>query len=411
MRAGLALLCLAAALPAESHWALRSVSSALRESPAEAAVLGPLGIGVLRQRPFQHDTDLVLEQSLRSYGGAALGDWRAEWDLLGRAVESSDAAWLPAPDGSGARSRTLEAWSPAQRDLRALLSVEQLNLRWQGARASVIAGRQSVNLGIGFFFSPLDVFAPFGPLDSYRDFRPGVDAVRASWSPSPYDLVELIGVAGYRAASPGTSDLPPDALDLGGPSGQGSLLARAQVNGELWSLSVQGGRLRSDLHLASAIQIEAWSASWLLEGAWNAALAESPGPPAAPSAELRSHHWAWNAGFSRQWKSWLSSRLEGGASGVLELEGGSELRASSADPRAALSMEAQAGPLWILSATLLHNGWTAASQEALLTAERSLNDESALTLSVSAPILWGPSAAASDLYAPYAFRLELRSVL
>jgi hypothetical protein len=404
VKACLLLFGLAAALPAESHWALRSVSSALKESPVEVTVPSPLGIGVLRQRPYPHDADLVLEQSLRSYGGAALGDWRAEWDLLGRAIESSDAAWLPAPDGSGARSRALEAWSPAQPGLRATGSVEQLNLRWQGARASFIAGRQSVNLGVGFFFSPLDVFAPFGPLDSYRYFRPGVDAVRASWSPSPYDLLELIAVAGYRSSSPGAPSLPPDALDLEGPSGQGSLLARAQANGELWSFTLQGGRLRTDLHLAAAVQIEAWSASWLLEGGWDAALAESP-------AGLRGHRWAWNAGFSRQWKSWLSSRFEGGASGVLELDGAPDLLASSAAPRAALLLEAQAGPLWTLSTTLLHNGWTDASQEALFSAERSLNDESALTLSVSAPILWGPSAIAADLDAPYAFRLELRTLL
>ena len=41
-----------------------------------------------------------------------------------------------------------------------------------------ILGRQPVQLGTCFFLSPNDLFQPFSPEAYYRDYKPGVDAVR-----------------------------------------------------------------------------------------------------------------------------------------------------------------------------------------------------------------------------------------
>ncbi|KPJ59363.1 MAG: hypothetical protein AMJ46_11545 [Latescibacteria bacterium DG_63] len=45
-------------------------------------------------------------------------------------------------------------------------------------RADVVFGRQAVGWGRGVFFGAVDIFAPFSPLESDREWRRGIDAVR-----------------------------------------------------------------------------------------------------------------------------------------------------------------------------------------------------------------------------------------
>lgn len=410
-RFALALCCLAAApLRAESHFALRSISSLLRESPAELEFITfepPFFVAQgVHRRLFPHDWDLVQDQSLRLYGGEDRGPFRLEWNLLAEAVESSERNWLPSQSAQDGRSRALEGWSPVHGDGIARAEIDQLNLRWQGQHGSAILGRQPVNLGVGFYFSPLDAFAQFSPTETYRDFRPGVDALRLSWSPSDYSLVELIGVAGYRPKDPWA--LPPDPLDLDGPYGQGSLLVRAQANGNAWSLTLQGGRRRDQAELGGAVQIEWLDSSWSLEGDWLADLAETQVWTPDGPARVRYHQPTWNAGFSRQWNSWLSSRLEGGAVGTLDAYDNGDLAFHWAQDRAALSLQAQASPLWVLSGAVFWTGGPGDSLQLLATAERSVSDDSSVTLSLSGPVLWPQSGVAPDEFSPYGIRLDWR---
>ncbi len=72
---------------------------------------------------------------------------------------------------------------------RALLA---LHPKW----GNVTIGRQAIGLGRGVIFGAADVFAPFSPLEVDREWRRGVDALRAEYRTTDTTSIELIGVAG-----------------------------------------------------------------------------------------------------------------------------------------------------------------------------------------------------------------------
>jgi len=61
-------------------------------------------------------------------------------------------------------------------------------------RATV--GRQAIGWGRGVLFSATDLFLPFSPLDSDREWRAGVDAVRLSFPLTNLVSAEAVGVGG-----------------------------------------------------------------------------------------------------------------------------------------------------------------------------------------------------------------------
>jgi hypothetical protein len=60
----------------------------------------------------------------------------------------------------------------------------------------VTVGRQAIGLGRGMLFGAADLFSPFSPLEVDREWRRGVDAVRAEYRLSPTSSAEVIGVFG-----------------------------------------------------------------------------------------------------------------------------------------------------------------------------------------------------------------------
>jgi hypothetical protein len=60
----------------------------------------------------------------------------------------------------------------------------------------VTVGRQAIGLGRGVLFGAVDVFAPFTPLEVDREWRRGVDALRAEYRMSATSSAELIGAFG-----------------------------------------------------------------------------------------------------------------------------------------------------------------------------------------------------------------------
>ncbi|MBN2309414.1 MAG: hypothetical protein JXR94_10615 [Candidatus Hydrogenedentes bacterium] len=61
---------------------------------------------------------------------------------------------------------------------------------------SVVVGRQAIGLGRGVLFGAVDVFSPFSPAEVDREWRRGIDAVRAEYHLSDTSAVELIGAFG-----------------------------------------------------------------------------------------------------------------------------------------------------------------------------------------------------------------------
>lgn len=57
--------------------------------------------------------------------------------------------------------------------------IDRAFVAWHAPGAEVTLGRQAVGLGRGVLFGAVDVFAPFSPLEADREWRRGVDALRA----------------------------------------------------------------------------------------------------------------------------------------------------------------------------------------------------------------------------------------
>lgn len=79
--------------------------------------------------------------------------------------------------------------------------VDRLAVTVRAPHVDVTVGRQPITFGTTYFFTPLDLVAPFSPLTLDREYKPGVDAVRAD---------AYVGVSGHltvAAAYAGSWDL------------------------------------------------------------------------------------------------------------------------------------------------------------------------------------------------------------
>jgi hypothetical protein len=108
-------------------------------------------------------------------GGAVSGESRAFWRLR-------QWDWELDADDDG-------NWSWRQEIDRALIA---LHPGW----GEVVVGRQAIGLGRGVLFGALDVFSPFAPAEADREWRRGVDAVRAEVRLSDTVSAEAILVGG-----------------------------------------------------------------------------------------------------------------------------------------------------------------------------------------------------------------------
>lgn len=70
--------------------------------------------------------------------------------------------------------------------------LDRANVALQSDRIEGIVGRQTISWGTTLFLTPADPFAPFDPADPFRDYRVGVDAVRARVFPSALSEIESV---------------------------------------------------------------------------------------------------------------------------------------------------------------------------------------------------------------------------
>jgi len=70
--------------------------------------------------------------------------------------------------------------------------LDRVNVALSHGAWSLRAGRQAISWGTTLFLTPADPFAPFDPADPFREYRRGVDAVRAQWYPAPQSLVDVV---------------------------------------------------------------------------------------------------------------------------------------------------------------------------------------------------------------------------
>lgn len=98
-----------------------------------------------------------------------------------------EAPWRVVPlAGAAASGSTWAYWHEIDR-----LAVA-LHLPW----VELTVGRQALGWGRGVLFGAIDLFAPFTPLEVDREFRRGVDAVRAEVRLGPKASLDAVGVFG-----------------------------------------------------------------------------------------------------------------------------------------------------------------------------------------------------------------------
>ena len=120
-------------------------------------------------------------------------------------------------------------------------------LAWRVGRGELQLGRQAIGWGRGVLFGAVDIFAPFNPLESDREWRRGVDALRASLPLGPLFTAE--GVVAFG----GSVDESAFVGRLHGYVGEldGELLVgrrrRDLFVGSAWSLPVKDAELHGEL--------------------------------------------------------------------------------------------------------------------------------------------------------------------
>lgn len=77
--------------------------------------------------------------------------------------------------------------------------IDRAAITFDHARYQLTVGRQAVGWGRGVLFSAVDIFAPFTPLESDRDWRRGIDAVRGTAAVSDRVSVEMVAALGESA--------------------------------------------------------------------------------------------------------------------------------------------------------------------------------------------------------------------
>ena len=81
--------------------------------------------------------------------------------------------------------------------------IDRAFVAWHAGGAEITVGRQAVGLGRGVLFGAVDLFAPFSPLEADREWRRGVDAVRADVKLA--DRWSLDGVAAFGESLRGSA--------------------------------------------------------------------------------------------------------------------------------------------------------------------------------------------------------------
>ena len=79
-------------------------------------------------------------------------------------------------------------------DAAMTLEADRLNVRWERPGVMrVVAGRQAITWGVSVLWPVLDLFAPFAPERIDREYKPGVDAFRATVALGTLSEVDVVG--------------------------------------------------------------------------------------------------------------------------------------------------------------------------------------------------------------------------
>ena len=139
-------------------------------------------------------------------------------------------------------------WLPLQ-----FTDTDDPNVLWKGEldrlmvkvrfwKIDLTVGRQPISFGVGFVFQPMDLVGTFSPLEIDKEFKPGVDAVRADIALGKFTELTLVGVFGgpvcrHTSVPSSTNPLAPSKWTT--PSGGGCSPGGARLDPEHSSAAVR----------------------------------------------------------------------------------------------------------------------------------------------------------------------------
>ena len=133
----------------------------------------------------------------------------------------------------------------------AVLWLDRANAKLALAKADLTIGRQAITFAKTYFWNPLDVFSPFDPRQFDRDYKAGVDAIRADKALSSFSGITLIGALGRQLDATGSFV---DGDEFFSASWYGSaLLAHAFTTVKGWDLALQGGKIYGGYQLGGGV--------------------------------------------------------------------------------------------------------------------------------------------------------------
>ena len=139
-----------------------------------------LGLGI--QHSDRMNSELAYEQ-------------RARW-MSGAAGLGAGSSFLPSDAEAPFRVTQLDREICGDDDYSYRHEIDRGLIALHPDWGEVTVGRQAIGLGRGVLFGAVDVFSPFSPLEVDREWRRGVDAVRAEYRFSTTHSAELLSVFG-----------------------------------------------------------------------------------------------------------------------------------------------------------------------------------------------------------------------
>jgi hypothetical protein len=118
--------------------------------------------------------------------------------VFNQAPALSGGGILPGDTAAPFRIRQLDWGLSEHSGLSWRHEIDRASVAWHLPAADITIGRQAVGWGRGVMFGAVDLFAPFSPLEADREWRRGVDAIRAEFPIAERSSVE--GVAAFGEA-------------------------------------------------------------------------------------------------------------------------------------------------------------------------------------------------------------------
>lgn len=155
--------------------------------------------------------------------------------------------------GDKLRYRTLDEASEwwTGEDARALLWLDRFNVKVALDSMDLTIGRQAVTFGKAHFWNPLDVYLPFDPNQFDRDYKPGVDALRADIPLGDFSGITLLGVLGREMDDSGNYVDGDQTFDVNRYGS--SVLGRFFKNIKGWDIALQGGKVYGGYQLGGGM--------------------------------------------------------------------------------------------------------------------------------------------------------------